>query len=520
VLKNPQRLGFYYSLVNEFDRWKVTMSEKRKVVIIGAGPGGLSAAMLLAHKGVDVLVLEKEKVPGGRNAAIKLGKYTFDTGPTFLMMDFVLRELFTIAGRNLDEHLKLTRLDPMYRLGFKKFDLKMCDNAEEMKKRLEAIWPGSSPGFERFLKNESSRFENLYPCMQKSYGKITDYLSFQLMKATPHLSAGKSMFQELGKYFDSDDQKIAFTFQSKYLGMSAWECPALFTMIPYVEHRFGIYHVEGGLNQISHAMHKEAVKDGAEFRFNTTVKKVINQGRKVTGVQLDDGTVIEADDVFINADFGWAASNLLADAGLKKYTPVKVAGLKYSCSTFMMYLGVDKIYDLEHHNVFFAEDYKSNVEDIFTKGRISEEPSFYVQNASITDPTLAPEGHSTIYILAPMPNLQIGSASWSKEVKTMRQKIIHNLKTRCGMEDIEDHIQKEKIITPAGWRDDYNVQFGATFNLAHNYMQLLGFRPNNKFEELDNCYLVGGGTHPGSGLPTIYESARISADLYFQNNKG
>lgn len=492
------------------------MSEKRKVVIVGAGPGGLSAAMILAHKGVDVLVLEKNANPGGRNAAIKLGDYTFDTGPTFLMMDFVLRDLFAITGRNLDHHLKLTRLDPMYRLGFKTFDLKMCDKPDEMKKRLEAIWPGSSAGFERFLKYESNRFEKLYPCMQKSYGKLTDYMSFQLMKAAPYLSVGKSMFQELGRYFETDDQKIAFTFQSKYLGMSAWECPALFTMIPYVEHRFGIYHVEGGLNQISNVMCQESQKEGAEFRFNTTVKKIICKGRKASGVELVDGTVIEADDVFINADFGWAASHLLANAGLKKYTPAKVAEMKYSCSTFMMYLGLDKVYDLEHHNVFFAEDYKSNVEDIFSNGRISEEPSFYVQNASITDPTLAPKGHSTIYVLAPMPNLQIGSAAWTHEVKMMRTKLIERFKSRCGMEDIEEHIQVEKIITPTGWRDDYNVQFGATFNLAHNYKQLLGLRPNNKFEELDNVYLVGGGTHPGSGLPTIYESARISTDLYFK----
>ena len=177
----------------------------------------------------------------------------------------------------------------------------------------------------------------------------------------------------------------------------------------------------------------------------------------------------------------------------------------------MLHLGLDKIYDLPHHTVFFAEDYKSNIQDIFENKVLSEDLSFYVRNASVTDSTLAPEGHSSVYVLVPVPNKK-AEIDWNKERKNMRNRVIKALEEHAEMIDIEDHIREEIVFTPQTW-ENMNIQYGATFNLAHSFMQMLYFRPHNKFEELDNCYLVGGGTHPGSGLPTIYESGRIAANL-------
>ncbi|MBT7028446.1 MAG: hypothetical protein HN969_12870 [Verrucomicrobia bacterium] len=177
----------------------------------------------------------------------------------------------------------------------------------------------------------------------------------------------------------------------------------------------------------------------------------------------------------------------------------------------MLHLGLDKIYDLPHHTVFFAEDYRGNIQDIFENKVLSQDLSFYIRNASVTDSTLAPEGHSSIYVLVPVPNQQ-SEIDWNNKKKTFRDRVIKALIERAEMSDLEDHIREEIIFTPQTWQD-MNIQFGATFNLAHSFMQMLYFRPRNKFEELDNCYLVGGGTHPGSGLPTIYESGRIVANL-------
>ena len=179
----------------------------------------------------------------------------------------------------------------------------------------------------------------------------------------------------------------------------------------------------------------------------------------------------------------------------------------------MLYLGLDRFYNEPHHNIIFAEDYRLNIEDIIQKGIPSEDMSIYVRNAGITDSTLAPEGHSSLYVLVPVPNNKI-TGEWTEDrSREYRNRIIARIQERTTMKDLEKHIKVEKIITPKDWQTQYNVHYGATFSLAHNLMQMLCFRPGNRFEEFKNCYLVGGGTHPGSGLPTIYESARISSRL-------
>jgi phytoene desaturase len=185
---------------------------------------------------------------------------------------------------------------------------------------------------------------------------------------------------------------------------------------------------------------------------------------------------------------------------------------KYSCSTFLIYLGLKKQYNLNHHNIIFSNDYRENIDDIFDKQVLSEDPSFYIQNASVTDPTLAPEGHSTFYILVPVPNNRSG-IKWEEIKEEFKSKIIQKIIEKTGFSDLMENIEVEKIITPQDWEEQYNVYIGAEFNLAHTIDQMLYFRPHNKFQELDHCYLVGGGTHPGSGLPTIYESGRITANL-------
>ena len=327
----------------------------------------------------------------------------------------------------------------------------------------------------------------------------------------PKLSLGRSLISVLGDYFNDEKLKLSFTFQSKYLGMSAWDCPGAFAILPYVEHAFGVYHVEGGLSEISEAMAKVCRELGVNIRLNTPVKQLILEGRNVRGVELANGEKVLADETVINADFGYAMKHLVPPGVLKKYSPENVDSREYSCSTFMLYLGLDKIYDLPHHTIYFAGDYKKNIRDIFQTKELSGDLSFYVRNASINDPTLAPAGHSAIYVLVPVPN-RTAKIDWGKEQKALRDRVIAAMETRGEMKDLSKHIREEIVFTPNSW-EDMNIQFGATFNLAHSLNQMLYFRPRNKFEELDNCYLVGGGTHPGSGLPTIYESGRIAANL-------
>ena len=477
---------------------------------MGAGPGGLTTAMLLAGRGFKVTVFEKEGLVGGRNAAIHRGGYTFDTGPTFLMMRFILDEAFEEAGRHSEDYLKFLKLEPMYRLQFDDVRLEPTTDRERMLRQLDAAFPGSRDGYARFMTGEKQRFEAMYPCLQKDYSSLLQYLSGDLLRALPRLSIGRSLLDVLGGYFEPDKLKLSFTFQSKYLGMSAWECPGAFAILPYVEHANGVYHVIGGMSEISVAMAKVLGELGGELRLNTPVKQLLLDGRTVRGVELENGEKILGDEVVLNADFGYAMKKLVPEGVLRKYSPAKIDQREFSCSTFMLYLGLDKVYDLPHHTIFFARDYKANIEDIFQRKALSKDLSFYVRNASINDPSLAPAGHSAVYVLVPVPNNSAG-IDWTHEGKAFRELVLRGMEERGGMAGLADHIREEIVFTPDTWQS-MGVHLGATFNLAHTLSQMLYFRPHNKFEELDHCYLAGGGTHPGSGLPTIYESGRIAAN--------
>ena len=489
---------------------------KKKIIIIGAGPGGLTSGMLLSHRGFDVHIFEKEKVVGGRNASITTKEgFSFDIGPTFLMMRFILDEVFKQTNRNTSDYLELIRLDPMYRLFFKERTVDMTDNHEKMKELIVKHFPGNEKGYEEFLENEKKRYDKMYPCLKTPYLTIQSLWNQNLLKAYPHLSLHKSMYNVLSDYFKDEDLRIAFTFQSKYLGMSPWSCPAAFMIIPYIEHVFGVYHVTGGLSKISDSMEKIIKEEKGKIHFNKSVEKLILEGKKVTGVRLENGEEVLADEVIINSDFGYSMSKLVPEEGqkyLKRWSKKRITNKKFSCSTFMIYLGLDKLYDVPHHNIVFSEDYKKYIQDISKHQNHTEDLSFYIRNASINDPTIAPKGKSNIYILVPVSNNK-ADFDWEENKQSFRDKIISVIKQRTSMKDIDKHIVFEKIITPKQWEEDYNVFLGATFNLGHNLSQMLYMRPRNEFKELENCYLAGGGTHPGSGLPTIYESGKITADL-------
>ena len=305
---------------------------KKQVIIIGAGPGGLTSAMILAHRGFKVTVFEKEKELGGRNAPIHLDGYTFDTGPTFLMMEYVLREMFQEAGRNAEDYLTFVKLDPLYRLKFEDFEFLPSYDREKTKKQIKQRFPGNEEGLDKFLRTEAARFEKLYPCLCKDYGSLTAFLDPVLIKAIPYLSLGRTIFDTLGDYYQEDRVKICFTFQAKYLGMSPWECPALFTMLPYLEHAFGIYHVMGGLTSISQAMAKVVEEQGGEIIRGAPVKQLVLKGREVKGVELENGEKVHGDDVIINADFAYAATHLVPQGTLKKYSAANIQKKRFSCS--------------------------------------------------------------------------------------------------------------------------------------------------------------------------------------------
>ena len=299
------------------------------------------------------------------------------------------------------------------------------------------------------------------------------------------------------------------SFQTKYLGMSPFQAPSLFTILAYLEYEYGVFHAKGGLGTITERMGEIAQEMGVDIRLNEAVEEFLFEGKTVVGVKTSEG-VYHADRFVMNVDFATGMKGLIPDKLRKRWSNKKLDKKSYSCSTYMLYLGIDKLYDLPHHQIYAAKDYEENLREISSNEVSWNDPSVYVQNACITDPSMAPDGHSTIYVLVPVSN-QCPEINWD-EIKHEYRDVILKQMEQLGYHDLKEHIVSETIVTPDDWaaRDIYK---GAVFNLAHGLDQMLWRRPQNRFEELERLYLVGGGTHPGSGLPTIIESGRITAKL-------
>lgn len=488
---------------------------KKRILIIGAGPGGLASGMILAKRGFHVTIVEKDGKLGGRTSEIQLGEYSIDTGPTFLHQKFTLDETFAEAERDSKDYLDLVKLDPMTKLSWGDKSLETTYDQQKMASSIEAVFPGHSEGYERFMKDQGEKLRKIYPVLQKPYHKLTAFCRKELLQVFPYIATNDTVVDVLDRYFPDDNLKLAFTFQSKYLGMSPWKCPALFTILSYTEYKYGIYHTTGGLCKIPEAMAKIFAEEGGELCLNSPVDQVLFRGTQAKGVKLQSGKEILADYVVMNADYANAMNTIMN--GFNQ--PAKqLEGKKYSCSTFMLYLGLDTLYEEEpHHHIMFADNYKKNISEISGESIISDDMSIYVRNSSVTDKTVAPEGHSQLYILVPTINCRHGQ-SWEEVKQEYRNKVLERLEQRTSMKDLRNHIVEEKIYTPETWRDS-GIFMGATFNLAHTIDQMLYFRPHNKLKGYQNLFLVGGGTHPGSGLPTILESARISSNLICEEEK-
>lgn len=486
-----------------------------RVTVIGAGPGGLASAILLASSGLQVTVLERLPRVGGRTGSLEADGFRFDIGPTFFLYPRVLEEIFAAAGYDLHREVEMVRLDPQYRIVFGSGgSLDATPDMERMAREVGAISPQDAGAVRSFLDDNRDKFERFRPCIESPFNGWRDLLTPRMLGLLPQVRPWRSLDQELAAYFSDPRIRLAFTFQSKYLGMSPFQCPSLFSILSFLEYEYGVFHPLGGCGAVTEAMARVAREMGVDIRLGEPVREMLFSGRRAVGVRTDAGEY-RSDAIVINADFARAMSRLVPDALRRRWTNRKIAGKKFSCSTFMLYLGIDGLYeDVPHHTIYIAEDYARNLDEIENKHVLSDDPSFYVQNAGVTDSTLAPRGQSTLYVLLPVTH-QHPNVDWSRERDRYRDLALSRLSS-IGIEGVEKQIRFEKVVTPADWDQEFEIHQGATFNLAHNLGQMLHLRPRNRFEDLDGVYLVGGGTHPGSGLPVIFQSARITAELLTQ----
>lgn len=487
------------------------LTKHSDVVVVGAGPGGLACSMLLAKAGVNVTILEKSDGVGGRTRVFEKDGFKYDNGPTFFHYPEIAEEIFEALGLDAREELGLIELDPNYRLVFGAGgSIDASTDLEHMVSQIrELCGEDNANGFRKYIEDNRTKLDLSKNCLNSPWRGPTDLLSRRAMRVAKVLRPWRSVSSDLSKVFSDERMQLAMSFQTKYLGMSPFQAPSLFTILAYLEYEHGVFHAEGGLGTITQKMGEIARDLGVDIRLNEPVNDFVFEGKKVVGAITENGTYT-ADKFVMNVDFATGMKGLIPDKLRKKWSNKKLDEKSYSCSTYMLYLGLDKLYDTPHHQIYAAKDYQKNLKEV-TENKVTwDDPSIYVQNACVTDPTMAPEGHSTIYVLVPASSSHEG-IDW-EEIKDEYMDVILAQMENLGFEGIKDHIVSQTIVTPDDWasRDIYK---GAVFNLAHGLDQMLWRRPQNKFEELESLYLVGGGTHPGSGLPTILESGRISAKL-------
>ena len=483
-----------------------------RVAVIGAGPGGLASAMMLAAAGARVTLFERDGVVGGRTRTLAApGGYRFDLGPTFFLYPRILSEIFAACGASLEREVELRQLDPQYRLVFEGHEsIDATPDMDRMEAEIARLSPGDARGLRPFFAENRRKLEAFRPVLERAFCSPADVVGVDMLRSLRLLRPHRTVDQDLSKHFRDPRVRLAFSFQTKYLGMSPFRCPSLFTILSFLEYEHGVFHPIGGCGAVSDAMARVAERVGVDIRLERPVERIAFAGRRAVGVEAG-GRHHAADAVVVNADFAHAIPRLIPDALRRRWTDRKIERARYSCSTFMLYLGVEGTFpDLPHHSILLAEDYRRNIRQIET-GEIPDVPSLYVQHAGATDPTMAPPGHTSLYLLVPVPNLLHG-ADWAVEAPRYRRLALDRLRG-LGIPDIESRIRYERMVTPHDWREEFAVGHGATFNLSHDLGQMLCFRPGNRFAELDGVYLVGGGTHPGSGLPVIYEGARITSGL-------
>jgi phytoene desaturase len=483
---------------------------QKSVIVIGAGVGGITAATHLAKAGLHVTVLEKDERPGGRCGRLERDGHRFDTGPTLLVMRPLYEAEFRALGTSLPERLELRHVDPTYRLVFDDgSQLALTSDMASMRDQLESIEPGSFRGLQRYLQEGKRHYQLVLDnLVNRDFRRASDFFRVQdaglLFRLKPFVNHHRNM----AAYFDAPRLKSAFTFQDLYVGLSPFDAPATFSMLPYTEAAHGVWYPSGGMYSIVETLVDLARDAGVQFRFGTTVSQINTNAKRARGVSLADGSEVEADVVLANADLPYVYEHLLPDRGPAR----TMARKQFSCSSISFLWGVDRTYDaLGPHTLFLADDYRANFASIVRDLSLPANPSLYIHAPTRLDPSMAPLGQDTVTAIVPVGHLSdSGGPDWGELRDRARQHVFRRLRA-VGITDIDAHIKFEESYTPVSWAQRHNLAKGSTHGLSHKLTQLAYFRPSNRHRRYRNLYFVGASTHPGTGVPITMVSGRLAA---------
>ena len=491
------------------------MVNKPSAVVIGAGIGGIATAARLARNGFSVTVLEKNSIPGGRCSQIVRDGHRFDVGPTLFLMPEVWEETFAALGEKMSDHLQLTRIDPTYKVHFDDgLQLQLTSNLGDMQQQLERVEKTAFQGFLGYIAEGSKHYKvSLEKFVGRNFYNIFEYFSLANLPLLFQLKALMKHYANAGRFFKDERLKAAFTFQNMYLGLSPYDAPATYSLLQYTELAEGVWYPKGGMYKGIQALTDVAEKLGVRFVYDTPVKAIHVAADKVESVLTEDGQVFSADLFVGNADLPYIYKELLPENAEARRLEKK----QYTCSTIMFYWAVDKQYpQVGMHNVFLGGDYKASFDQIFNDHQLPAQPSFYVHAPARVDPDAAPAGQDTLYVLVPVGHLDENNPDahqdWDAMVNRARETVFTRLEKEMGITDLREHIKYEMVSNPLTWKEQFNLAKGAAFGLSHNFLQVGYLRPQNRHAHFKNLYFAGASTHPGTGLPIVLLSARLTTE--------
>jgi len=488
------------------------MSNKPTAIVIGAGIGGIATAARLAKNGYEVSVLEKNETPGGRCNQIVRDGHRFDIGPTLFLMPEIWEEAFASLGEKMSDHLDLRRIDPTYKVHFDDgLQLELTANIGSMQTQLEKVEKTAFTGFLNYIAEGGKHYKvSVEKFVGRNFYNIFEYFSLANLPLLFRLKALMKHYANVGNYFKDERLKAAFTFQNMYLGLSPYDAPATYSLLQYTELAEGVWYPMGGMYAAIQALVNVAEKLGVKFIYNAPVRRIHVNDKRVVAVELEDGRHLSSDIFVGNADLPYIYKELLPDRVEAK----KLEDKLYTCSTIMFYWGVDKEYkQIAHHNVFLGGEYKASFEKIFNEHTLPEVPSFYVHAPARTDKAAAPEDQETLYVLVPVGHLDARSEQdWDAMIKRARETVLQRLANEMGATDLKEHIKFEIVYQPKVWKERFNLEKGSAFGLSHNFSQVGYLRPQNRHKQYKNLYFAGASTHPGTGLPIVLLSARLTTE--------
>jgi phytoene desaturase len=482
--------------------------DQPRAVIIGAGFGGLAAAIRLMVRGYQVQVVERHDQPGGRARVFKQDGFTFDAGPTVITAPFLFEELWELCGRKLADDVDLRPIDPFYLIRFDDGEIfNYTGDSERMRAEVGRLSPGDVEGYDKYVRTSEQIFKIGFEELgHVPFGSALDMV--RIVPAMIGLQSYRTVYGLVSKYVRDERIRQVLSFHPLLVGGNPLSTTSIYTLIAYLERQWGVHFPIGGTGALVHGLVDLLEHGGGRLRLSETVEEITTDSGRVRGVRLASGEHLPADVVVSNADSAWTYRNLLPSVERRRWTDRKLESSRYSMSLFVWYFGTNRRYpDVAHHTILLGPRYEGLLRDIFDAKRLADDFSLYLHRPTATDPALAPDGCDAFYVLSPVPNLESG-IDWDTTAEPYRRAIADYLEASV-MPGLEASLVTSRLFTPPDFRDELFAFRGAAFGLEPLLRQSAYYRPHNRSEEVEGLYLVGAGTHPGAGVPGVLSSARV-----------